>query len=50
MINSSVVKLGKLTQAGTVYRGITGGVLPDEFWEENDYGVCGGVEASSGTE
>ena len=44
VINSSVVKLGKLTQSGTVYRGITGGVLPEEFWEENEYGVCGGVE------
>ena len=44
VINSAVVKMGKLTQAGTVYRGISGGVLPDEFWESNEFGVCGGIE------
>ena len=44
VINSAIVKLGKLTQATTVYRGLGGGVLPDEFWEANDYGVCGGIE------
>ena len=44
VINSAIVKLGQLTQASTVYRGISGGVLPDEFWEANEYGVCGGIE------
>ena len=43
MINSSIVKLGKLTTANTVYRGISGGVLPEEFCEANEYGVCGGM-------
>ena len=44
IINSAVVKLGKLTKAGTVYRGLSGGTLPEEFWQANDYGVCGGCE------
>ena len=44
IINSAVVKLGKLTKAGTVYRGLSGGTLPEEFWQSNDYGVCGGCE------
>ena len=43
-INSIIVKLGKLTKAQKVYRGISGGVLPDEFWTKNKYNVCGGVE------
>eukprot|EP00966_Prymnesium_polylepis_P250904 5801881-Prymnesium_polylepis.1 len=47
VINSAIVKLGKLTRAGTVYRGISGGVLPDEFWEENEDGVCGGCECET---
>ncbi len=44
VINSAVVKLGKLTKAGTVYRGLSGGTLPEEFWQANEYGVCGGCE------
>lgn len=43
-INSAIVKLGKLTKAQKVYRGISGGVLPDEFWTPNGFNVCGGVE------
>ena len=34
----------KLTQATKVYRGISGMALPTEFWEENAFGVRGGVE------
>ena len=34
VINSAIVKLKNLTRAGTVYRGISGGVLPPEFWDE----------------
>ena len=41
--NSAVVKLGKLTSAATVYRGVSG-LLPDAFWTPNRWGVCGGVE------
>ena len=43
-INSAVVKLGKLTNATKVYRGIANMKLPDEFWEPNEFGVKGGVE------
>ena len=43
-INSAIIKLGKLTEAKTVYRGIGGKALPKEFWEKNRFGVRGGVE------
>ena len=43
-INSAVIKLGKLTKAETVYRGIGGMALPPEFWKVNRFGVRGGVE------
>ena len=43
-INSAIVKLGKLTQATKVYRGISGMKLPDQFWTPNEFGVRGGVE------
>eukprot|EP00966_Prymnesium_polylepis_P250740 5798002-Prymnesium_polylepis.1 len=42
-INSGIVKLSKLTKATTVYRGVSG-LLPNEFWEESEDGVLGGVE------
>ena len=42
-INSGIVKLSRLTKATTVYRGASG-VLPEDFWRENDHGVKGGVE------
>jgi len=43
-VNSAVIKLGKLTKAETVYRGIGGMALPPEFWKVNRFGVRGGVE------
>lgn len=43
-INSAVVKLSKLTVATKVYRGVSGRVLPAQFWEANAFGVRGGVE------
>jgi len=43
-INSAVIKLGKLTKATKVYRGIAGMALPAEFWTPNEVGVRGGVE------
>merc|ERR1719149_163270 len=43
-INSAIIKLGKLTKATKVFRGISGMGLPEEFWVANDYGVQGGVE------
>ena len=45
-INSAIIKLGKLTMATKVYRGISGMALPKEFWEPNGYGVRGGVESA----
>ena len=43
-INSAIIKLGKLTQAKKVYRGVWGGVLPEVCRTPNEYGVRGGIE------
>merc|ERR1719174_3356124 len=43
-INSCVIKLSKLTKAEKVYRGGSGGLLPECCRVENKYGVRGGVE------
>ena len=40
-INSAIVKLGKLTVATKVYRGIAGKQLPQQFWQPNNFGVKG---------
>ena len=45
-INSCIVKCSKLTQATIVYRGVSGGVLPQSFWKANQQGVRGGIEAA----
>ena len=45
-INSTIVKMSKLTRAAKVYRGIANKALPAKFWEKNEFGVCGGVEAA----
>ena len=44
VINSCIVKLAMLGTAEKVYRGISGGLLPDEFWTANQFNVRGGVE------
>jgi hypothetical protein len=44
VINSCIVKMGKLTQAKPVYRGMSLRILPDQFWHPNEQGVMGGVE------
>jgi len=44
IINSAISKLSQLTIASTVWRGVSGGVLPREFWQPNEYNVRGGVE------
>ena len=44
-INSAIVKLGKLTIATIVWRGVSGGLLPDRFRSSNAFGVKGGIEA-----
>ena len=38
--------MSKLTRAAKVYRGIANKALPAKFWEKNEFGVCGGVEAA----
>jgi hypothetical protein len=45
-ICSAITKMGKLTKAATVFRGFSGGVLPDEFMRENHLGVKGAVECA----
>jgi NLR family CARD domain-containing protein 3 len=45
-INSAIVKLSKLTYAGTVYRGVSGLALPPEFWVANEFGVKGGIDGA----
>lgn len=44
VINSSVVKLSKLTFASEVYRGVSGGRLPFHFRHADKYGVRGGID------
>lgn len=43
-INSGILKMSKQTKAATVYRGVAGGVLPEQFWSPNEHGVMGGIE------
>ena len=43
-INSGILKLSRNQRACTVWRGVHNGLLPDEFWRENEHGVMGGVE------
>ena len=45
-INSGVVKLSRLQRTATVYRGVSGGVLPASFFEPDEHGAIGGVEAA----
>ena len=44
VINSCIVKMGKLTKAQPVYRGMSGRIFPEQFWKPNSQGVMGGVE------
>ena len=46
VINSAIVKSSKLTKARKVYRGVSGGKLPESFWRPNKQGVKGGIEAA----
>ena len=46
VINSAIVKIGKLTRATKVYRGISGRGLPRQFWTANAFDVAGGVETA----
>ena len=44
VITSGLIKTSKLSKAETVWRGTSGGVLPEQFWNEDDSGVKGGIE------
>ena len=44
VINSAIVKLGKLTKATKVYRGMSGMLLPESFRKPNEFLVAGGIE------
>ena len=43
-INSSIIKLSKLTVATQVFRGVSKMALPERFWSANQFGVKGGIE------
>ena len=43
-INSAIVKLGSLTLAQKVYRGVSGMRLPEQLIKRNEYNVIGGVD------
>jgi len=44
VINSCIVKMGKLTKAQPVYRGMSGRIFPEQFWRPSEQGIMGGVE------
>ena len=43
-INSAIIKLSQLTKATTVFRGLAGLRLPQNFFVKNKDGIAGGVE------
>ena len=43
-LSSALVKLGKLTKAQPVYRGIEGARLPDQMLKPDEKDIRGGVE------
>jgi hypothetical protein len=45
-INSTIVKTSKLSTVTKVYRGVSSGQLPADFWAPNAYGACGAIEAA----
>lgn len=45
-INSAIVKLSKVTIATKVYRGVSGRLLPEQFWQPNEFGVQGGIDGA----
>ena len=46
VLNSLIVKLSKLTKAEKVYRGVSGGRLPESFRSPNRYNVRGGIDSA----
>ena len=45
LINSALLKLGKLAAPTVVYRSLPGGVLPQSYWRPNSRGVLGAIES-----
>ena len=43
-VNSFIIKMSKLCKAVKVYRGVSGGMLPEACRTPNEYGVKGGIE------
>eukprot|EP00965_Chrysotila_dentata_P187664 6172274-Pleurochrysis_carterae.AAC.4 len=39
--------MGKVMAAQKVYRGVSGGVLPDEFWTPNEFNVSRALNCAS---
>jgi hypothetical protein len=44
VLNSAIIKLSRVQKAERVYRGTTGGQLPDKFWTPNRDNIRGGIE------
>lgn len=44
VLSSGIIKSSKLSKAETVYRGVSGGRLPKQFWVADELGTKGGVE------
>ena len=44
MINSTIIKLAKLTVAAPCYRGVSGMRLPKSFFTKDEFGIAGGCE------
>lgn len=38
--------LSKIAKVQRVYRGISEGMIPNDFWEKNEQGVRGGIEVA----
>ena len=47
-INSAIIKLSQLTKAATVFRGLAGLRLPQNFFVKNKDGIAGGVDVGHG--
>ena len=43
-INSATIKLAAISPVAKCYRGISGGVLPEQFWHADQFRIRGGVE------
>ena len=46
-INSGILKLARKVRACTVYRGVSGVVLPQQFEQEDQFGIRGGASMAT---